>query len=701
MLDAISISMNVLGIAQACTNTIQSIDLILRRYYNAPTRLQSLISELRQIYAALVHIQALFYKNDPLANSLDANANLKNSMNGTLIGCLAVIKVLDKHIEVLDLPTAEMVDWTMRQPFISLDDAQIQDYITKSHAHLKGMSLIINCLQLDSAQEISEILQAPIFITIAQILLSIDAQNENLVHLSSIYDNVPLDNEEREFDFDDLVVTSKAYRDVLRVATRKISGFNGGASVLRRIHDSGASQLPSSIAGDLDGLTNVPSHSRSPPDIRLPPGPILPEGNLIDLNPLPPVALSGNSPSPHLNDLQEMSWSFQTAANGHEQHFPPPPTPSPPPMSTSDRDSSCYGIEPNELPRRGSVQTYTTSWTNRTRQTQQSPIMSQPYSANWRASDVPPIDEQRRLPDYSRYSDGDTDKIVITPARDDKILVEPEDSSRNLSAAGPSRSSVASSNLSHPSPGHSPSLSIRELQTFPSISEGGSPSRELASPIDAHIAFLGYRRPSGTDGLIPPPVHYEETRLLNEMDATVADNNATVQLGWAEEALSYVRICEDYERRASRTQKARTSVPESETRLKRQATDIVEHYIRQGRGRALFIKARLLERDPVIINQLFAAATRAGHFRAHYYLGLQSVKEKDKSMALHHFETGLRYNDSACQYIMGKFYYEGSLGWTRFSKDESKGRDLLFNAALTPDRDCPDVLHVSCTFSRV
>jgi hypothetical protein len=148
MLDAISISMNVLGIAQACTNTIQSVDLILRRYRNAPTKLQSLMSELRQVYAALVHIQALFYKNDPLANSLDAKIDLKNAMNSTLIGCMAMIRVIDQHIQRLDIPTTEIVDWTSRQPFVPLDDGQIQGYITKIHAHLQGMSFIINCLQL-------------------------------------------------------------------------------------------------------------------------------------------------------------------------------------------------------------------------------------------------------------------------------------------------------------------------------------------------------------------------------------------------------------------------------------------------------------------------------------------------------------------------------------------------------------------------
>jgi hypothetical protein len=38
---------------------------------------------------------------------------------------------------------------------------------------------------------------------------------------------------------------------------------------------------------------------------------------------------------------------------------------------------------------------------------------------------------------------------------------------------------------------------------------------------------------------------------------------------------------------------------------------------------------------------------------------------------------------------------EGSTGWKKYTKDETRGNALLQQATQAPDKDCPDALHVS------
>jgi hypothetical protein len=134
------------------------------------------------------------------------------------------------------------------------------------------------------------------------------------------------------------------------------------------------------------------------------------------------------------------------------------------------------------------------------------------------------------------------------------------------------------------------------------------------------------------------------------MQQYLGSNDPNFQLEWAEEALRYCRMCYDFEERVSKTQKRRPEVPEGEARLRHIASQVVEGFANSGNGRALFIKARLIETDPRMVSEHLEGARRFGFHRAHYWLGQQCLAEKNK-FAEFHFETGAQQGDQACQYV--------------------------------------------------
>jgi hypothetical protein len=141
----------------------------------------------------------------------------------------------------------------------------------------------------------------------------------------SIYDGRILEGEENEFDFDDLVINSRAYQEVMRTAHRTQSLLAGNSSTLESQLGSTAPQAQQNISNYVgDFLSNAPIVPNSEPqpstNLILPISSIPshnPEENLIDLSDSePPTQLTVQSqamgvPQPwqNLEYMQELLWS--------------------------------------------------------------------------------------------------------------------------------------------------------------------------------------------------------------------------------------------------------------------------------------------------------------------------------------------------------------------------------------------------------
>jgi hypothetical protein len=495
----------------------------------------------------------------------------------------------------------------------------------------------------ESVREIQAILHEQIFSQIAQENLSIRPKFKELDVPVSIYDDRTVEGEKKEFCFDDLVVNSKAYRDVMRAAHRHSSLQPGSTARLRARQDPLSSQTQQNTSDYINDLLSDLPVSTLPDELYCensflgpPPAPTDdPEENLIDLSDPDPQPLimsqaqrhSVPVPSLHMQDLMDIVWN---------QPQPVQPVEQIQPVQSAEEIQQIEPIQP-----------------------------AQPFQPTFRSFiSEPPMESDRRDSERSHLRQSDIisyypdDKIFIQPDNvEEKIVVEPPSEEKKIVIPPIAQSNRpdsisqaslrrASSIMSQGSVTRSPRHDSRELHPTDTI----SPRSELPSPLTPNTSYFGFRRSSGAEALVPPTDEVVEEKLLDEMQACLAANDLMIQLDWAEEALRYCRMCSDFETRVSKTQHARASVPDGEEKLRKMAMQVVEGAATAGNGRAMFIKGRLVEKNPSAVTKYLEAARRAGYHRSHYWIGKQCLAEKD-STALWHFETGVKYGDQACQFV--------------------------------------------------
>jgi hypothetical protein len=452
----------------------------------------------------------------------------------------------------------------------------------------------------------------------------------------SIYNGKTLEGEEREFDFDDLVVNSKAYRDVMRAAHRKSSLQAGNSSMWRSPQESSSSQTQlnaSSYINDL--LSDLPVSEKPDPQypteasLEMPPLPSYdPEENLIDLSdPEPQHRLMGppqstpiSQPSSHLNDLMDIIWSEPVQQVQAIQ-----------PVRLLQQVEHVQETQPVQPTFRSSIHESISE--NDRRDSGRSHLHQSDNSYSSEKIYIPP----------ESYDD----KIVVDPPpEDEKIVVIPDESTPRPDSISRDSLGRASSVMSQGSVTQSPRRASQELHP----TDKRSSITDLPSPMTPTTSYFGFRRSSGAEALVPPEDGVIEEKLLDEMNQCLTASNPTIQLDWAEDALRYCRMCSDFEKRASKTQKARASVPAGEEKLHKMAMQVVEGAATAGNGRALFIKGRLVEKDQKAVMECLEGARRAGYHRSHYWIGQQCLADKNPT-ALWHFETGVKYGDQACQFV--------------------------------------------------
>jgi hypothetical protein len=149
MVDPLFVTANVINILKTCFDTIQMTDHLLKRYKNTPAKLLSLHIESRLVSSSLTRVQALFHKNDKLAKSLDSNPELKITVDNTLMGFMAIYKLLDKDLQRLKVPGGDevLVDWKKRS-YMLFNEELIEHYLNQLRSHFDGLTLLLNCLQL-------------------------------------------------------------------------------------------------------------------------------------------------------------------------------------------------------------------------------------------------------------------------------------------------------------------------------------------------------------------------------------------------------------------------------------------------------------------------------------------------------------------------------------------------------------------------
>jgi hypothetical protein len=477
-----------------------------------------------------------------------------------------------------------------------------------------------------------------VFLDVAQETMSIRSNNADLEIPDSIYE--ALADSSDGLAFNNSLLNSRTYNASVAGAQQPAPAYE----------ESSNDRPYVGTAPDLPPLPN-PQHIQQSPGL---PQVSLPEA--VHQSPVPHtqhvigspnVILSPAQPSepagvePNLIDLSDHSPTTQAPASSHADD-----------MGTLTLQSPFLAGSSGSY--FGSYQLSTTEWHNsyNTDARHSYPLEShQSYNTDARHSYAPESHQThgteqnlafRPCPSTSIPSD----KIVIVEPEAEKIVVVPDDRAARYSTASSASLPRPSSTISDRN--RTSSISGSDVLSPDSAS---SPSTErLPSPIDTMRPYMTFSLPAATTANVPPSDDVLEAILTRDMPTCLASENVLVRLDWAEEALRHVRVCEEYERRAAKTQRARAAVPVAEQSLKASATRLVEDLAAAGDARAVFLKARYLETERTKRLELHQTARRQGYMRSHYYLGLGLMEEKNKA-ALWHFETGSEYGDSACSYV--------------------------------------------------
>lgn len=196
-----------------------------------------------------------------------------------------------------------------------------------------------------------------------------------------------------------------------------------------------------------------------------------------------------------------------------------------------------------------------------------------------------------------------------------------------------------------------------------------------------------------------PPLDAEKEAVLESSRATViASSDPEVQLMWANDALTYVDISAEHDRRMSYLFGTRPSTPTKELQMRADAINIVEFLAGQRHPRAEFMKGMWLEfgkfgyrEDKPEAFRTYKRAAEKGYARAEYRMGMLFESTHQPLEALQRYRAGEKAGDSAACYRLGMTHLLGQLGQPQ---DFPVAVQLIKHAADHADENAPQGAYV-------
>ncbi|EXJ89730.1 hypothetical protein A1O3_02797 [Capronia epimyces CBS 606.96] len=197
---------------------------------------------------------------------------------------------------------------------------------------------------------------------------------------------------------------------------------------------------------------------------------------------------------------------------------------------------------------------------------------------------------------------------------------------------------------------------------------------------------------------IPPTDEQKEATLEAARAAVLSCSDPETQLTWAQDALSFVEVCQQNEERIALAQAPRTRTPRIEHALREDALKIVGFLADQHHPRAEFMRGMWLEFGKfghrIDKREAFNCYTRAserGYIRADYRIGMQFESSNDALKAIKYYQKGAASGDSAACYRLGMMTLLGQHGQVQ---DYERGTSLIYASAQTADENAPQGAYV-------
>ncbi|KAH8585766.1 hypothetical protein B0O99DRAFT_696149 [Bisporella sp. PMI_857] len=682
----LSLAVNIVQIISTCTATIKTIDHVIKKYKEAPKKLESLASEVDLIKALLNQLsKVLKGKSSFYSGKLEKDLDLRAAIDRTLTGCWTVFLLLHKELGKLLPEATKDVNYIQRLGLL-FNDEIIQDYRSQIRGHVQGLESVLSCLQAQTVSETHELLRkaSETLEQIASATLNIREQHKEYSFPESVYEGYTTFEEDKHFDQE--LLNTSAYRAAFQIA-RKNSLIDGSASfVIGSSQSARTRKQPSK-----DFLSDQPLEERNSTleNIEL-----LDTEGIGDLIKLTDDTDDWNrrhlvSPSALLMDREGLSWD--SLPGGTVPHL----------LDEEFTKTIANKVEkPTELLRELNQ---SINKEDPIKPLSQPPLVTTHNSITVQESkDILAKHGDRRdsgqeesnqvpsaSPELYHHSDTSTlihltdEKFSITTL-DEKIPVWSEQTINGRASSASSMSCFGSTSTAN---------TRTTSCTFTSTSADLSPlSPDAISPFSEHMLPANHRW-SNPPAYIPLADSDLEQHLLDTMQHCLVSPDPVVRLDWAEDTLRHCSVGAAHEKRLAemkvKKKTPQTTLSERESVLMTQATQVVQELRREEYGRAYFLSARYIV-PPEEKTHLHLLAYSREHHRSLFYLGEMCEEAKSVKDAMKRYKDGADRGDAACLYRLAQAHLDGQLG---IKKDKEKGISFLQKAAEAADKDCPDSLH--------
>ncbi|KAF2181767.1 hypothetical protein K469DRAFT_637902 [Zopfia rhizophila CBS 207.26] len=237
-MDPVSITAGVVGVTAACLKTAKILNELRPRYLEASATIAAICSESTLVSASLSQVQALLLRNSKvMATQLQARPELAATFDTTLTGCTVVFACLEEEVNRLDIKACKEEDqdsWKHRAKIAWRADT-MKELLQSIRGQQGAITLLIQMLQMESLSDIHRLIQDNTAVLRGVVHRTRSLRSSNPRVGSSIPESFlgRKDTESilcgdnassiggTEFEFDDIVVNSKAYRRALESLRRK------------------------------------------------------------------------------------------------------------------------------------------------------------------------------------------------------------------------------------------------------------------------------------------------------------------------------------------------------------------------------------------------------------------------------------------------------------------------------------------------
>ncbi|MCJ1284978.1 hypothetical protein MMC26_004315 [Xylographa opegraphella] len=241
-MDPLSMTVAITSLVMKCASIVKAAQDVRGRYKAATLTISSIATECVTVSTALSHLQNL------AINDGSVDADVVNTLETVVIGCTLTISVLEEYI--LELITDKKVSnsaditskWTTKVKFL-WNEVEMRELLQQLRGHQASITLLLTVLRSKSEVETRDLLRrnhGSLKMMISRARSSrekktksiIEGSTIDLVDSQSVLSFAESSRSSTCFEFDDLVVNSKVYRQaMLRSIQKNASGDERNSDV--------------------------------------------------------------------------------------------------------------------------------------------------------------------------------------------------------------------------------------------------------------------------------------------------------------------------------------------------------------------------------------------------------------------------------------------------------------------------------------